>query len=149
MSHTEETQGGDNKCIFLIRHAESVNNLAKREARAAWRGLKRLQSLPTGEQWGHIASLCSFPMDTDLSGDGEDMVHRLRGVLEESNFLAAHNIDLIVHSPLIRARRTCHGLFREPLRPADSDGVVAGGQEASGRGLAQGGGFCCCARISL
>lgn len=50
-------------------------------------------------------------MDSDLSPQGEAMVERLRVVLQEQNFLARNSVQLIVHSPLLRTRRTCRGIF--------------------------------------
>jgi broad specificity phosphatase PhoE len=50
-------------------------------------------------------------MDSDLSPEGELMVNRLAEVLSQQDFLARNGVQLIVHSPLLRARKTCAGLF--------------------------------------
>ena len=55
--------------------------------------------------------LLTIPMNTDLSNEGEIMVEALRKKLQDMNFLVNQKVELIVHSPLIRARKTCHGLF--------------------------------------
>jgi broad specificity phosphatase PhoE len=63
-------------------------------------------------------------MDSDLSPQGEAMVERLKIVLSQQDFLARQGVQLIVHSPLLRARRTCLGIF-------GSDGVAGGGSAGS------------------
>ena len=99
------------KRIFLIRHAESQNNVAKREAKDAWRRVKRFQGVPSWHEWYSISTLLLVPMNTDLSEEGEDMVAHLKERLHREDFLTKELIDLIVHSPLTRAKRTCHELF--------------------------------------
>ena len=41
------------------------------------------------------------------------MVERLSVVLKEQDFLARNGVQLIVHSPLTRARKTCLGIFEK------------------------------------
>lgn len=105
------------KHIYLIRHAESQNNVAKRDAKQAWRRFKRLQGLPTCQEWYSIFTLLSIPMNTDLSEDGEHMVTALRDSLHRDDFLQQQGIELIVHSHLIRAKRTCWGIFSSTSNP--------------------------------
>lgn len=100
-----------NKRIFFIRHAESENNVAKEDAAIAWRNMKSLSSLPTSNQWSSIGSMMFIPMNTDLSDLGEKMVANLRHYMNETSFLTTHKVELVVHSPLIRAQRTCSILF--------------------------------------
>ena len=99
------------KTIFLIRHAESENNVAKREVFDAWKNLKSFKSLPTRRQLYCASTLVWIPMNTDLSDRGESMVLALRNKLQSNDFLANHRIELILHSHLTRAKRTCEGIF--------------------------------------
>ena len=101
------------KRLYLIRHAESKNNVDIRQAREAWEAVSALRSWPTGEQWLSIAAIAAVPMNTDLSPDGEKMVKALRSILNQHDFLLQKEVQLIVHSPLLRAKRTCHVLFSE------------------------------------
>ena len=55
----------------------------------------------------------TVPMNSDLSARGEAMVRRLNVVLREQDFLARNAVQLIVHSPLVRAQKTCIGIFGE------------------------------------
>ena len=50
-------------------------------------------------------------MNSDVSNDGELMIANLREKLIEMDFLNVHDVQLILHSPLIRAKKTCYGLF--------------------------------------
>ena len=101
------------KRIYLIRHAESINNVAKLDASNAWCNLKRFESLPSVTQLQSLFSLCTIPMNSDLSGDGIRMVQSLRNKMIESQFVVEHGIELIVHSHLIRAVKTCQILFED------------------------------------
>lgn len=81
--------------LYLIRHAESANNVDKREARAG--------SLLA------VLRLLRFDMDSPLSPSGRESLVSKR--LELRDFLQANHITLVLHSPLVRARDTCLGLF--------------------------------------
>ena len=96
------------KRLFLVRHAESENNVDKREAK---RSLKELFIAPKREDWQRIGRLVTVPMNSALSPDGEHMVDIQRAALERDDFVARHQIELIVHSHLLRAKLTAHGLF--------------------------------------
>jgi hypothetical protein len=50
-------------------------------------------------------------MDSELSDEGERMLLSLKDKLINMNFLATQEVEVIIHSPLLRARRTCYGLF--------------------------------------
>ncbi len=102
-----------NQTVYLVRHAESENNVSK----AAYRdSLKRLR-LPTWTQTRAMAPMALFPMDTELSEEGRRQVAEQRRRLDEADFAAASGIQLVVHSPLIRAKNTCVGLFGDTKAP--------------------------------
>ena len=101
----------ERKRIILIRHAESLNNVAKNETRKAWENIRALRCLPSLEQISLAGSLLTIPMNTDLSRDGELMVESLRSRLIALNVIAEHGVELIIHSHLTRAARTCAILF--------------------------------------
>lgn len=110
---TAETSVKD-KRIYLIRHAESQNNVAKRDSYTVWRRLRQGDiSWPSNSEWSSIGSLLTIPMDTDLSPNGLIQVNTLQKHLQAIDFVNTHSIELIVHSHLIRARRTCHTLFAD------------------------------------
>ena len=99
------------KKVILIRHSESINNVAKRDAYEAWSNVTAFKSLPSWSQLSSAASLLAVPMNTDLSEDGLRMVSSLKRVMDESNFVSTHGVELVVHSHLTRAARTCSVLF--------------------------------------
>ena len=103
----------EQKKIILVRHSESINNVAKRDAYEAWSNVTALKSLPSWSQLSSTASLLAVPMNTDLSEDGLRMVSSLRRVMDESNFVSTHGVELVVHSHLTRAARTCSVLFND------------------------------------
>jgi len=95
------------KHIILIRHAESTNNVAK----STLKRMLHFERRPRGDEWWQLASLLSFPMDTPLSAAGEAMLREQRAALDAQDFLSTHRIELVLHSPLQRARETAVGLF--------------------------------------
>jgi len=58
-----------------------------------------------------MAPMLTFPMDTPLSERGQQQVQAQRAALDAAGFAHASDIQLVVHSPLQRARDTCLGLF--------------------------------------
>lgn len=97
------------KTLFLIRHAESTNNVDKREARRAWRKLP--WELPTKAQLLCCLRLLKVDMNSPLSPHGIQQVKELQHRLAEENFLQANEITQILCSPLLRATQTCSGIF--------------------------------------
>jgi broad specificity phosphatase PhoE len=121
MSSSEESQTQERKRVILIRHAESENNVAKKDAAIAWRSLKTFSGLPTAKQMRSIGSMMSVPMNTDLSSDGERMAASLRHQMNLEGFIASLGISVVIHSHLIRARRTCEILFEHTGKVAAFD----------------------------
>ena len=97
------------KTIILVRHGESTNNVAKRTLKRTL----RLERWPVGNEWQQLRSLLSFPMDTPLSSNGEAMLQKQRIAIEASGFFSMHGaqVQIVLHSPLQRARRTGEALF--------------------------------------
>ena len=95
------------KTIYLIRHAQSVNNVSKATFTSTIMSGRR----PQGSEWGEIGALLKVKMDTPLSEKGHGQANALRDVLAGSSFLQDNNVELIVHSPLQRAKITCYTLF--------------------------------------
>ncbi len=104
----------DHKHIFLIRHAESYNNAMGQTLQQAIKKLTRLQSpIPSRQEWRSWSTVFrqGYSINSDLSPTGELMTKSLREQLQLKNFLQTYHIDLIVHSPMVRARRTCLEVF--------------------------------------
>jgi broad specificity phosphatase PhoE len=102
------------KTIYLIRHAESVNNVSKRTCKACCPALFCGCKFPSCADLLSVAGMLTCPMNTPLSEEGRAQVSRQRQkVIECCGFdSSAHaQPQLLVHSPLMRARDTCEGLF--------------------------------------
>ena len=95
------------KTIILIRHAESVNNADKKNTFEAMYNMGGLKALPTLSQVSSAMSLLSIPMNTDLSPDGIQMAKNLRSRMEQDDSFLLSSPQLIVHSHLLRAQKTC------------------------------------------
>ena len=113
-----EKENDDMKSLYLIRHSESVNNSDMREAYDGLVSLGRLR-LPTLASVQSTVSLLGIRMNTDLSPRGKLMVKMQREKIDGKHFLKKHKIDLVLHSHLIRAKRSCYGLF------ADNDEILS------------------------
>jgi broad specificity phosphatase PhoE len=104
------------KRVFLVRHAESTNNVAKGTLS---RTLGRLRPPSSRDEAWQLLSLLTFPMDSELSADGRIMLERQR---EACAALAAREaIEVVLHSPLRRAADTAAGLFPDLRRVEDAD----------------------------
>ena len=100
------------KDLYLIRHAESENNVDKREARGLFGSEGGGEwKFPTMKQLGHVINLLKVDMDSPLSANGIQMVEKQREILNEADFLNKTGIELILYSHLNRAKATCNALF--------------------------------------
>ena len=74
MSDNESKGEAPCKTVYLIRHAESENNVSKRAYKES---LGKLRP-PSWTQIGAMAQMVTFPMNTPLSEKG---VQQVRGIL--------------------------------------------------------------------
>jgi broad specificity phosphatase PhoE len=95
------------KTVFLVRHAQSDNNVSK----LAFRSSLKRGRVPSWPEARAMAPMVSFPMDTALSDEGRRQVEAQRRNLDAVGFLESNEVQLVVHSPLRRAKATCQGLF--------------------------------------
>ena len=116
---------GKMKTLYLIRHAESEENVKFRSLDNVIAAFGAF-SLPS---WKDVVS--SFEIVTDiatqvdplLSETGMGQVEHMGQKLKESNFLKDKRIELVVHSPMNRARMTSKGLLN-CMAPALKDDNV-------------------------
>jgi broad specificity phosphatase PhoE len=99
------------KTIYLIRHAQSTNQQDKLIAKSTWEKIITLSGLPTLDEISTTVQLLKFDMDSSLTQKGQLQIIHQRDLLIKQDFLQSHHIELILHSPLIRAKETCLGLF--------------------------------------
>eukprot|EP00746_Dinoflagellata_sp_MGD_P010878 gnl/MRDRNA2_/MRDRNA2_122626_c0_seq1.p1 gnl/MRDRNA2_/MRDRNA2_122626_c0~~gnl/MRDRNA2_/MRDRNA2_122626_c0_seq1.p1 ORF type:complete len:257 (+),score=37.57 gnl/MRDRNA2_/MRDRNA2_122626_c0_seq1:46-816(+) len=105
--HPEPLRHGE-KLIVFVRHAESTNNVSKRNFKhTLGRG-----RLPNWQQWCSILHMLTIPMNTPLSQQGVDQVEAQREVLVHDNFVGEVGLQIVLHSTLQRAVETAQRLFR-------------------------------------
>jgi glucosyl-3-phosphoglycerate phosphatase len=101
------------KTVYLIRHAESEENRRLGALRQAWTSLRQF-SLPARSDLRATAELVNIPsqIDSGLSPMGQEQIQSMAAILQQQNFVQATGIQLVVHSPLLRARETCFGMLQ-------------------------------------
>ena len=100
------------KTIYLIRHAESEENRRLASLTRCFKRLKKF-SLPSTDEVYSSLQLINIPnqIDSNVSEIGQQQITFMEKTLKEANFISKENITLIVHSPLLRAKQTCHGML--------------------------------------
>ena len=100
------------KTIFLVRHAESDENRRLHSLKTAFKDLTRF-ALPKSKD---IVASCELlridqQVDSNVSQFGKQQITYMANVLKEANFVTKQNVQLLVHSPLLRAKETCRDMF--------------------------------------
>ena len=106
------------KTIYLIRHAESEENVKMHGLQEVGMSLYE-RRMPSSKDLTNslsfISSAAKGDTDSDLSPQGKEQVKELFRILDTDSQKNLHSIvndvDIIGHSPLIRARETCYGVF--------------------------------------
>lgn len=100
------------KTIYFIRHAESLENERLGSIKNAFHDLARL-SLPKARDVTNGLQWFNFPsqIDSDVTEQGRQQIASMAETLKRANFLERDQIQLVVHSPLKRARDTCQGIL--------------------------------------
>jgi phosphohistidine phosphatase SixA len=106
------------KTIYLIRHAESEENVKMHGLQEVGMSLydRRLpSSQDLSKSLSFIASGAKGDTDSDLSPQGREQINELFQILDTDSQKNLHSlindVDVIGHSPLIRAKDTCYGAF--------------------------------------
>jgi len=100
------------KTVYLIRHAESEEN---RKISALVRSCNSLRkfSLPKSDDVFTSARLLNIPaqVDSSVSDIGTEQISHMGDKLMREKFVQSRKIELVVHSPLLRARQTSLGML--------------------------------------
>jgi phosphohistidine phosphatase SixA len=104
------SQDSQEKVVVLVRHAQSLENVKINAARA---GLERIKSAkaPLLDQWGKSFSLLRMNLDEEVSPLGKRQIESVAKKVRDMKFIETFAPELMVHSPLRRARETARGLF--------------------------------------
>jgi len=122
------------KTVYLIRHAESDEN---RRLHSLSRILQGCTSLTPPTKSDVVASMellnVQAQIDSDVSEIGRRQINQLGLQLEKSNFVEDKGIQLVVHSPLKRARQTSEGMLGcvTPNPGATTDSSAEGAKASS------------------
>lgn len=106
------TQASTQKIIYLIRHAESEEN---RRLASLGRCFKRLGkfSLPSSSDVYASTELLNVmaQVDSEVSPVGVQQITTMGEKLKNAGFLKTAGIQLVAHSPLLRAQETSAGML--------------------------------------
>jgi broad specificity phosphatase PhoE len=95
--------------IPLVAASESENNVPKATFKETLGSWKMPQS--TRGDWKAIGQLLMVRMNTPLSEHGREQVDAQEKVIAASEFVAKAGVQLILHSPLVRAKDTTTTIF--------------------------------------
>mmetsp|Transcript_46829 Transcript_46829/g.71627 ORF Transcript_46829/g.71627 Transcript_46829/m.71627 type:complete len:262 (+) Transcript_46829:91-876(+) len=112
------------KTIYFIRHAESEENRRLGSLSRCFRTLGKF-SLPSSADIRASTELLNVTalVDSNVSEIGVKQISEMGQKLKEANFVTTSGIQLVVHSPLIRARETSEGML-ECVAPDKKHGSV-------------------------
>lgn len=112
------------KKIYLIRHAESEENRRISAFCRTFRSLKKF-SLPKSSDVSTSIELLnvSAQVDSDVSETGAKQIAHMGEKLRKASFVESSGIELVVHSPLKRARQTSEGMLG-CMAASSSDGPL-------------------------
>ena len=101
------------KTVYLIRHAQSDENERLASFHNMCSTMYRFQ-LPQKKDFTYSLGLVNIPkmFDSHLSEFGRQQITHMAEVLTKSDFVRQRQIQLVAHSPLIRARETCRGMLQ-------------------------------------
>lgn len=121
------------KTIYLIRHAESDEN---RRQQALYKSLSQMRSLTLPTRADLAASLelvdVTAQIDSDVSAVGRRQIDMVGDQLRADDFVVKEGIQLVVHSPLRRARQTSAGMLgcvAPKVKAGEGEGAVAAGRD--------------------
>jgi broad specificity phosphatase PhoE len=111
-SSSSSNPDGVVKTVFLIRHAESLENQRIASMFNCLGDLGRF-SLPKKSDVGASFELFNISANADapISALGLQQCEVMKTTVSEQQFLTTHQIQLVAHSPLERAKQTCAELF--------------------------------------
>jgi broad specificity phosphatase PhoE len=100
------------KTILFIRHAESEENRRLGSLSRCFRTLGKF-SLPSSADIRASTELLNVAaqVDSNVSEIGAKQIAEMGQTLKEANFVQTSGIQLVVHSPLTRARETSEGML--------------------------------------
>lgn len=114
------------KTVYLIRHAESDENRRRASLTKCFEQITT-GAIPSTEDLNASFELLNVPaqVNSDVSEIGAQQIQHMGELLQENKFLEEKKVQLVVHSPLVRARQTCEGLLGCKAHPLQKPSCVA------------------------
>jgi broad specificity phosphatase PhoE len=115
---------GAKKKIYLIRHAESEENRRIAALSRTFQNLKRF-SLPKASDVSTSTELLNVlaQVDSNVSDIGASQIAHMGEKIRDDKFIESSGIQLVVHSPLLRARQTSEGMLGCMTASSSDDAV--------------------------
>jgi broad specificity phosphatase PhoE len=105
----------------MIRHAESEENRRLASLQTVWSDLTKLRLPNSSDVWSSLHLVRIFDqVDSHVSDFGKQQIAHMAKVLRESDFVKSHQIQLVAHSPLLRAKETSQGMLGHALENKDN-----------------------------
>ncbi|CAB9509945.1 Pfam:PGAM [Seminavis robusta] len=113
------------KTVYFIRHAESDENRRRASLTKCFEQIST-GAMPSTEDLNASFELLNVPaqVNSDVSQIGARQIKHMGNLLQGNNFLEKAKIQLVVHSPLVRARQTCEGLLGCVAKPLQKPSCV-------------------------
>lgn len=101
------------KTVYLIRHAESEENVRMKSLTQVWSSVTRF-SLPRSSDLQSSVQLLNVQaqVDSSVSAYGRAQIENVAQQLQAADFLQTAGVTLVAHSPLVRAQETSQGLLQ-------------------------------------
>lgn len=114
----------NHKRVIFIRHAQSDENVAMQSFFDSMNGMRQAR-MPSIKDIRKSLGLLSCNPNARLSTLGQRQIMDMGMTLRDNNFWAQFKPDCIIHSPLIRAALTCHGLLQMGRESRSSETINA------------------------
>uniref|UniRef100_A0A7S1BF52 Phosphoglycerate mutase-like protein n=1 Tax=Corethron hystrix TaxID=216773 RepID=A0A7S1BF52_9STRA len=105
----------EKKTVYLIRHAESLENVTHAAVKRSFKSLTRFEVPAQEDMDSSVRHLLDVGpkllVNSPVSERGTHQISQLRKQLDASDFLRRSGVQVVAHSPLTRARQTCHGML--------------------------------------
>jgi broad specificity phosphatase PhoE len=106
--------------IYMIRHAESEENRRLASLQTVWSDLTNFRLPKSSDIWSSLRLVRVFDqVDSHVSDFGKQQIAHMAKLLRESDFVKSHQIQLVAHSPLLRAKETSQGMLGYALENKD------------------------------
>ncbi|KAG7351948.1 histidine phosphatase superfamily branch 1 protein [Nitzschia inconspicua] len=114
------------KTVYLIRHAESEENRRIAALSRTFKTLGRFSLPKSADVYASTELLhVQGQVDSNVSEIGAKQIAHMKQKLQQDDFVVSSGIQLVVHSPLLRARQTSEGMLGCLTAASAADGQIS------------------------